>query len=949
MPWRDRLPDANSPADRADAILSFLFGHKNSEGKPALVLLLEVLQDRLHPAEAWHEQLAALGKEVAAASENGRPLHAGVRVPFQAPPRSKRFVGREQLIQQMTSELRQPGRICVVRGLGGVGKTSLATEVAYHLRSSFADGVLWANLDSAVQEDGVLNEDAIMSVLVNFGQGYQLDFPEETDLQSRSRRVTDLLARKRALIVLDNAHGTTDTRYLLPRDAQNCSLLITTRNRRILPNAFHVNLDSLEEEEGLTLLRRALGEERVEAERRGAEEILSLLGGLPLAVSIAASDLAEAPLTLREYHDLLLDERDRLEHLADWEDATKSVRASFELSFRRLPPRQKEIFIQLGLFGSRDLPGPTFDAPAAAAIADISPALLKKGIGPLMTLSLVTQEKEDVTALASEESNGRSRSLHPRFRMHRLLRVFAWEKLTASGDSLEPLMGRAVAHYAAFADENAHAFTLLDRDWDNILASLNWSLEKGEWSLFLKGLKGVTRIRLGVVGYMDARGYWKQAMTWLQAALNQSVADEGSILQATLHLKAGAFALRQSLFESAEKHLGESLSILDQLPESTAVDARRAYAYDFMAELTMGRDADEATSWSQKALAALHGQYDAALEREHGYFNIRAATILGRTGLVEEAKTVAERGVEELLSAGPTSARASGYLTLGTLHFFLGKADNAVVAWRKGKADAEALGDKRRLAGVLVNLANAYSFQGEYAKSTATYEEAAELFREMGDVDGESHVRANLSIDYMLRSEDEKALASIETALALAREHGLRRIEAHALVNRARLQLYRDDGITAPGDLEKAAKICEPLQYKVLLSEITRLQARLALRDGQFENALRLVEESLEIAVDLSEMGRSWRVKGQILSALDRADESAIAFQESHNLLADQERYELGRTLLAWGQHLFGSSKREAIQKLEQALAIFEALGTKEEVAICRRLLAQNDVRGDPI
>lgn len=949
LPWRDRLPDADSPADRADAILSFLFSRNTRDGDPALALLVEVLRDRLHPEDAWYERLAALDAEVAAMSTSIQAPQAIVEVPFQVPPRIDRFVGRGQLIERVKAVLRQPGQICVVRGLGGVGKTALAIELGYQLRPFFADGVLWANLDSAIQDSGALYEDAIMSVLVNFGQGYQLDFREETDLQNRSRRVTDLLARKRALVVLDNAHGTADVEYLLPRDERNCSVLITTRNRRMLPQATHVDLDTFEVREGLALLRSALGEERVENELRGAEEILSLLGGLPLAVSIAAGDLAETPLSLLEYHELLLDERDRLEHLADWEDASKSVRASFELSFRRLPRRQQEIFTRLGLFGSSNLPAPTFDASAAAAITNLSPALLKKGIGPLMSLSLVTQEKEDVAVGDSEGSNSRYGREHLRFRLHRLLRIFAREKLRATGASLEALMHPATAHYAAFADENSQAFALLDRDWDNILASLNWARQHEEWKDFLNGLKGLTHIHLGTVGYMHARGYWKQAMVWLQAALNRTAADENSILQATLHLKAGAFALRQSLFESAEEHLSESLRLLDQLPKSMAVDFRRAYACDFMAELTMDRNADEASSYSQRALDALHGYVDPIIEQERGYFNIRAATILGRTGRLEEAKTMAEKGVDKLRALAPTSARISGYLTLGNLYFFLGKTDEAVTTWQKGRADAEALGDRRRLAGVLVNLANAYSFQGHYTKSTATYEEAAELFEKMGDVDGESHVRANLSNDYMLRGEDEKALQSLESALELTREHDLRRMEAYVLVNRARLQLHLDEVTSAHADLEAATKICEPLQYAALLSVILRLQARLALREGQHEEALQLIEDSLEIAVDPSEMGRSWRVKGQVLSALNRTAEATNAFEESRNLLTDQERYELGRTLLDWGRHLLETSGRDAVQKLEQALAVFEALGMDQEVSSCRRLLGQSDLWSEQI
>lgn len=67
LSWHDHVPDANSPAARADTILSFLHGRENEEGEPALLVFLAAIRDRVHPADVWHGRLGALAEEVAVA------------------------------------------------------------------------------------------------------------------------------------------------------------------------------------------------------------------------------------------------------------------------------------------------------------------------------------------------------------------------------------------------------------------------------------------------------------------------------------------------------------------------------------------------------------------------------------------------------------------------------------------------------------------------------------------------------------------------------------------------------------------------------------------------------------------------------------------------------------------------------------------------------------------
>jgi hypothetical protein len=77
-PWRHSVPQAHTPAARVEAMLAFLLEKRRADtGENALVLLLQVLSERLDPADECHWQLARLAEELnralAGASPPARP------------------------------------------------------------------------------------------------------------------------------------------------------------------------------------------------------------------------------------------------------------------------------------------------------------------------------------------------------------------------------------------------------------------------------------------------------------------------------------------------------------------------------------------------------------------------------------------------------------------------------------------------------------------------------------------------------------------------------------------------------------------------------------------------------------------------------------------------------------------------------------------------------------
>jgi len=63
-PWRNDIPQANTPAARARGLIAYLHQQSTTTGENALVLFLYVLADHTHPADALHPQLLTLAADL---------------------------------------------------------------------------------------------------------------------------------------------------------------------------------------------------------------------------------------------------------------------------------------------------------------------------------------------------------------------------------------------------------------------------------------------------------------------------------------------------------------------------------------------------------------------------------------------------------------------------------------------------------------------------------------------------------------------------------------------------------------------------------------------------------------------------------------------------------------------------------------------------------------------
>ena len=214
-------------------------------------------------------------------------------------PEHSFFVGRERELESLIQKLLPSDRtwLVLIDGVGGVGKTALAIEVARRLLGMSEDNgrplydtAIWASAKRDVlTADGIRPRHSDMSTLRDLYVAIctVLDHSEILRLPEPEQRVAvrELLSGdRRALLVVDNLetledeHVTTFLREL----PQPCKAIVTSRHR--IDVAYSIRLEGLRSPEALELVHRETSRRRIHVAPDQAEELIRKTGGIPLAI-----------------------------------------------------------------------------------------------------------------------------------------------------------------------------------------------------------------------------------------------------------------------------------------------------------------------------------------------------------------------------------------------------------------------------------------------------------------------------------------------------------------------------------------------------------------------------------------------------------------------------------------------------------------------------------------
>ncbi|EXK75943.1 hypothetical protein FOQG_19295 [Fusarium oxysporum f. sp. raphani 54005] len=258
---------------------------------------------------------------------DGRHMKTAFIVPFL---KNDLFVGRDDVLTKLQGLLFQEGRRkAALVGLGGIGKTQIALQLAYQIKEKKQDySVFWVPALSRASF-----EQACMQIMDACG------IPT-TGNSNAVESVRQHLSSKDAgkwLLVVDNADdvqtvmgskGADNGLYRSLPQSDHGRILFTTRYRKVAVSVAGRNIlevPAMGQDEARSYFKEALIQEMSSADDEVMNHLLTVLTHLPLAITQAAAYMNENQISLTEYLQLFENtDRDRIELLsAKFHDDTR--------------------------------------------------------------------------------------------------------------------------------------------------------------------------------------------------------------------------------------------------------------------------------------------------------------------------------------------------------------------------------------------------------------------------------------------------------------------------------------------------------------------------------------------------------------------------------------------------------------------------------------------------
>lgn len=422
-----------------------------------------------------------------------------------------RFVGRESEIVDIKNGVTSH-RLVTLKGMGGIGKSRLANEVAASLSKEFDDGVFFVELAETIDSEPSVVSELIVGLGIN-----PAGFLDE------ATALLTTFQNRRALLVLDNFEAVASAASFINRLLKGCPglhFLVTSQRPLsvdgeqqievqplVVPLAqYSLTIDQLTQLDSFKLFheRARLKKPRWEASPAEASligEILELTDGIPLSIELAAAWADRVSLqTLRDGL-----KQNRSHYLkrcgpAIEEKRHASIQACIDWSFNLLPPAERMLFPKLSAFAGG------FLSEDVAAVCEV------------LNASALIRSIQEQSFLFWEESIGKTR-----YRMLPTVREYAAAKLGGQLDQLRRVHSQhflevlelAVNHIKGKAQ--MAGFVRVTADLDNIRAGMETATQMSDHKMEVN-------YSLAFAPYLQMKGLFAELLIRNQQGLSAAAA-----------------------------------------------------------------------------------------------------------------------------------------------------------------------------------------------------------------------------------------------------------------------------------------------------------------------------------------------------------------------------------------------------------------------------------------
>ena len=697
------------------------------------------------------------------------------------------FVGRQRELVEI-KRLLPDTRLLTLVGIGGIGKTRLALQVAAEVIAAYRDGVWLVNLASLA--DPALVPSAVAQVLgVREAAGTPL-------IESLCRQVKG----RQLLLVLDNCEhvlaACAQLADAMLRVAADLTIIATSReplhvagekSNPLVPLSLPdptANVESLVQSEAVQLFveraREQLPDFALTAVRAPVvAELCIHLDGIPLALELAAARVRT--LSIEQLNARL---HDRFKLLTSGAGNAplrqKTLRATLDWSYDLLTEQQRVVLGRLGVFAGG------FSLEAASAVAAdgaIDQFAVIDLLSQLVARSLVVADTSPADA---------------RYRLLETTRAYALEKLAESGetDTIErrhaqyfrELFEGAFDHWLRKPDAEWHAIYV--PELDNVRSAL-------EWSLGATGDQAITAGLAGASGPMwTSLSLYGEGVKRLEAAAARAKRDASGSDLARLWLWLGL------LSEPAEpaKALAafeHAIGCYQGLDDALGLGLAKVW---IARVLTMLGRLESATASLAEAWPALER---AGLPKVLGFYFANAGFLKMQMDDPHSARTHRQKALALYRESGSTFSVAASLNNLATVDWALGDLEAAEASLREAVSMHRVSGYRGPLGFTLANLAGVLTARGKVGEALVAAREGVPLLSDSGNAWlFMHHLALRAALAGMIANAAR--LAGYASAVFVAKECALQHDDAHAHARlhallRERLAPEQLEGLLAEG------------------------------------------------------------------------------------------------------------------------------------------------------
>ncbi|HZN72007.1 MAG TPA: NB-ARC domain-containing protein [Micromonosporaceae bacterium] len=432
-------------------------------------------------------------------------------------PARTELIGRAFELERVIQGLMSRSPIVCIDGIGGIGKTSLAVEVAHKtLTSGNALGiehVVWVSCREAEA-----NLEHLLSTIARV-----LDYPSanKASPEQKTSSIQQLLRENRVLVVVDNFEEVRDDsveRFL--RSIPEPSKALLTSRHHIPGDTWVISLTGLAASDGIALIRAEGVRLNLHAIQAADDTVLlrifSVAGGVPIAIKWAVGQIKQRGQTIDGVIELLRSARSNI------------FEAIFAKSWSLLTRRSRRVLVTLSI-----LPSPA-SSDTIRAGSKVHQADIEEAVGQLVEMSLV-----DVAG----ELGGLSR----RYSVHPMTRAFANSKLERDPRLRLAIVRRLLRWYLEGARTAEQVGQL---GYDQLAAELENFLHIAIQG-FTVDWDAATTLSSAARWFLWESGFWPEIVSLSEAGLQQAAARADHVALGRYSKEIAWVRCRQNDYENA--------------------------------------------------------------------------------------------------------------------------------------------------------------------------------------------------------------------------------------------------------------------------------------------------------------------------------------------------------------------------------------------------------------